>query len=312
VDGDRVRKTGRHLKVGTRTAGLSHDPDLQIIRVLARQADGSPPSTQFGTTYIRGRDDNFPNEPWSDFSFNTFNESSAGKDSTTWRYKQWPVNATASSQLAAGKYYFTAWSRDDNGNWSGAAPVEITVLKKGQDSADVISKTARLQTINSGTLSNSGFSSGELVQAARDAQRGIYLYGHQITNAIGQQGKPFIKNAQILVHRKNDSGAAMANVWLWWHDCPTTAEIPPVNGDLTRHQITLVGQIAKGESKWFKIPDTHIVNMENDNVKGFGLNNKNPDAATATAADYSVVKAQSENLRAGELYLVWTEKPGAS
>ena len=304
-DGKNVRKSGRYINVGVQSLGLNHDEDLQMIRVLTTQSNGKPPSTQFGSTYLPGRADNYPDEPWSDFSFNGHNNSPDGKASNVWRYKRWPRNATSSNQIAAGTYYFTAWARDDAGNWSAGNPAQIVVPKKKVDPTDLIVKEAKFQAVNAGTLRSDGFVSGALVQDNRPVGRGIWLYGHQITNAVGEQGAAEVRNAQILVHRRKDDGEATANVYLYWH---TYASVESLPAEPIRRDITKIGTIGKGESKWFAVPQAMITAIEDKNLKGFGLNQKATDSATATAADYSVVRNLNENLRTGEVNIVWVEK----
>lgn len=309
VDGKRL--TGRHINVGVRSNGMVHDTDLAIIRVLARQPDGSggfkAPSTQFGATYIRGPQDGWLDEPWSDFSYNGVNNSPLTKDSSVMKYKTFPRNADNDAQLAMGRYFFTAWAKDVNGNWSNPTASYIDVPKKGTPGSDVFVKETRFQANNAGTMSDSGFTAGELNQA-RGPKRGIWFYGNSITDTIGSQGTPTIQKAQILVHRKNDSGAATANVYLWWHNYAGQGNLP---GDhsYVRNQITKIGTINKGETKWFNLPDSYFPHLEADDIKGFGLHNQDPNAAGPADADFSVVRSVTDNIRTGEIHVTWTEKP---
>lgn len=307
LDGLRQLKSGRHIKVGIRTPGIAHDTDLQFIRVLTNQADDSPPSTQYGATKLNGAQDGYPDEPWSDFSYNGFNNSNLTKDSSVYHYKTYPRNAGEDAALEAKTYYFTAWSKDNAGNWSDATAAAIVVPKKVVDGTNIKVKEVTFQVSGTGTITADGFTAGRLIQAERpEISRGIYLYGHQFTDNIGQQGPAVIKGAQIQIHRRADAGEPMANVYLWWHDYHNSDAIP-VWADIDRNNVTLLGTIGKGDTKWFPLPDTHKTHLIAGDIKGFGLNQKDQSSAVGTAADFSVMKSMDDNLRTGQLHVVWTE-----
>jgi hypothetical protein len=294
---------GRHIKVGARSPGSSHDPNLKRIRVLTTY-NGKAPTTQFGGTYTRAADDNFPDEPWSDWSYNGFNSSPSGKDSSEYHYKTWPRSATPETTLAGGQtYYFTAWAEDVAGNWSVAQAALINVPKSGGDSNTVV-KEARFQVNTSGKLVSSGFASGDLIQSGGPASRGIWLYGTEIRNNIGSQGPATIRSAQIRISRRDDTGQPTANLYLYWHDYAGAGSLP---SSPTRHQATKIGQIAKGETKWFDLPSAFYSHLTGKDILGFGLDNKNPSFAAAQPSDYSEVQSVSDDIRTGEVHVVWSE-----
>lgn len=299
-------RTGRHIKVGVRTPGLAHDEDLKWIRVLTNQADDSPPSTQFGATHLNGRAEEYPNEPWSDFSFNGTWESRDGKDSSEFHYKKYPRNAGRDSQLESKTYYFTAWSLDDAGNWSVSTPASIFVPKKSVDAAEVRVKEVRFQAINAGSLdTDDEFTAGELRQEGSPLHRGVWTYGEQIKVVVGEQGPATIRSASIYIHRRNDTGPASANIWLFWH---TYGSVGTFAEPFERNNITKVGVLNKGESKWFPLPEAMRTAIEDNNLRGFGLNHKDPAASRATASDFSVVRGLDETIRSGEVHITWTER----
>ena len=298
---DKVDKDGRHIKVSVREPG-GQNSQLKRIRVLTTY-NGGMPTTQYGGTYISQPADAYPNEPWSDYHFNGFGQSSATKDTTVDRSKSYPRNSTSSTNLAAGTYYFAAWSEDLYGNWSTGVFSSINVPKKG--GSDVLVKEARFQATSTGSYTNAGFVSGDLVQQNSPRSQGLYLYGNQIHNQIGSQGTPTIKSAQIFLDRRNDSGSGNANVYLFWHAYASASDI---GSSLTRNEITDLGQIAKGETKWFDIPSTYYDNLVSG-LYGFGLAFKDPAKASASASDYSVMKKIGDAPRSGEVHVVWTEKP---
>ena len=299
------QKSGRHLRVGAKSAGGAHDPKLKRIRVLSTY-NGASPTTQYGGTYTTGADETYPDEPWSDRQFNGFNGSDPTRDSSVMRYKQWPRNANASTNMAEGRYYFAAWAEDLNGNWSNGVFNSIVVPKKGVDGANTISKEARFQVTNTGSWSKGAFTSGVATQSGNPVSTGYFFYNGQLQNQIGKDGAPTIKSAQIFLHRKNDDGRANANVYLFWHNYGGPSAIPGTGPD--KHEVTLIGQIAKGESKWFDIPAAYWPNLNKD-IKGFGLNYKDPVKAAAADNDYSVMKSMADAVRTAEVHVVWTEKP---
>lgn len=303
-----TKKTGRHVKVGVRSPGVSHDEDLKLIRVLSTY-NGKAPTTQYGGTYTSKSDEDFPDEPWSDFSFNGHNDSGNNKDSSVYHYKEWPRNANTSSQLEGQTtMHFTAWSQDLNGNWSTATAASIFIPKKSADGSEVIVKEARFQANNGGSHEAGGlFTPGQLVQASGPSSIGMWFYGNQITDNVGKQGPANIRNAQIYVSRvDDDGGAASANIYLYWHDYGSTGAI---SGNINRRGTTKVGTLAKGEAKWFDLPATMIEKLESRELKGFGLHRQDPDKASAFANDFSKVKSLTDDLRSGEVHVVWTEKP---
>jgi hypothetical protein len=135
---------------------------------------------------------------------------------------------------------------------------------------------------------------------------GLWLYGNQITDSIGKSGTVTIKSAQIYIRRENDNGSANANVYLFWTAIGTVSGLPAPGGSLGKTEITKLGQLAKGQGNWFNLPAAFSNNL-NSNIKGMGLDWKDPIKADAFPADYSSMSALSTNLHSGELHLVWEE-----
>lgn len=292
----------RWIKVGIRTPGANHDEDLKRIRVLVSRE--APLGTQFGTGFVATNDDDYPKEAWSDWYYNDLGPGGSGRDdSSVETYKQYPPNASSSTDLPGGKtYYFAAWSEDRNGNWSVANQTQIRMPAKDPDSTrGIIKREARFQAGNAGVRnspSGSTFTNGQIEVRDSPAQNGFFYYGNQIGNAVGERGTPTILSAQIRLTRADDSGQAAANVHLFWHEQTTTATAIT---DTNRQEITLVGTINKGESKWFDIPSTYYSHF-NTQLKGFGL------AWGIQASDYLVSPDLGIDSRNGEVNVVWEEE----
>lgn len=306
VSGKTVTKYGRHLKIGTRSS-TGHDPDIKRIRILSTYANAAP-TTQFGGTYTSTPDKTYPNEPWSDWHFNGYGGSSLSKETNLWRYKTWPRSATTASQLAAGTHYFTAWTEDHEGNWSVGNGISFTVPKNVTDEVINIRKDARFQAQYAGTIAATGYSAGQLFQRSSPYGYGVWMYNDSIRVLVGQQGAADVRTAQIYVQRAVDDGAATSNVYLWWHDYANPGALP-APGSVVRRNITKLGTIGKGESKWFTLPATHVAAIEARSLRGFGLYYKDPAKATVMADDYTVIKSIDETVRTGEVRLIWVEKP---
>jgi hypothetical protein len=297
-----VRKTGRYIKVGVRTPGGTHDTDLKQIRVLTTYNNKSP-TTQFGGNRITMPDDDHPNEPWMSTGFNGYNGSQRDH-SEVFHYKRWPRNAGNHTNIKAGKEFFAAWAEDLNGNWSAGNFASIVVPKKGVDAANRVTKEARFQVNSTGSWSQERFTYGRPKQANSPRSRGLLFYGNQIRANIGARGRPVIKKAEILVQRRNDTGTSMANIYIFRHPYGAPSAI---GQELSHHDAIKIGQIKKGEQKWFQLPDSYIPLLEDDVIKGFGFWYKNPDHNQASAQDYSVLNSKDDNIRTGELHIVWQE-----
>jgi hypothetical protein len=297
---------GRYIKVGARASGAGHDSNLKRIRILTTY-NGKAPTTQFGGTYTSASDADWPDEPWSEWRYNGFGSGKSHSDSSVETYKQWTRNPNSETNLKEGRYYFSGWAEDFSGNWSAGNHTFIDMPKRSVDAANYIKKELRIRANGSGSWTGGQMVSGQLEQRySSPSSRGFYFYGHDITNNIGSQGTPTIKSAQIYLYRGEDNGKPSANVYLFRHDEPS------ISGLVTqpaRSEVTKIGTIAKGEGKWFDIPEAYWPNLEADDIKGFGLENKDPVKASGFPEDYSVIKSIGELPRSGEVNLVWTEKP---
>jgi hypothetical protein len=219
---------------------------------------------------------------------------------------------TAGFTIAGDKdYYFTGWSLDQNGNWSAPTQVKVHIPKDSVATDNIIVKEARFQPNSSGSWRSDGFHGGDLIQQQNPRSYGIWFHGNQFTDSIGHQGTPTIRNAQIRITREGadeDNGSASANLYLAWHGYANQAALPnpTAPGGLNFNEVTKLGQIAKGETKWFDLPNAFYGDL-NKNIKGMGLWWKDPVKASAFPNDYSRIVATSQALRCGEVHVVWEE-----
>ena len=298
--------TAQWLRVGIRLPGSANDPDLKMIRVLTEYPKGSgkAPTNPLGGDYNPNPDSTYPNEPWSDWRYNDYG---VHKDSSVYVYKQYPRDATDGVRLTEDKtYYFTGWSQDKHGNWSVGTPASIKIPKKGTAQTNTMVKETRIQPNNSGSWTKDGYLPGDLQQQGNPRSQGHFFYGQQITDSVGAQGPPTIRSAMIKLFREDDSGVADARVYLFWTAYANVGDLPAVGAQLVKNSSAFVGTLAKGQSGWFDLPASFHNNM-NNGIKGIGLDNKDPDRATAFAEDYSKMTASAVNLRCGEIHVVWEE-----
>jgi hypothetical protein len=307
VRGVKTLKT-RYIRVGVRLPGSANDPDARLTRVLTDYA-GKAPTTYMGGTYTSATDATYPTEPWSEWRYNSYGPH---KDTSVYIYKQWPRNATAGTIIQGDKtYHFGGWSLDRDGNWSAANQAAIHVPKNSIDVPNVVVKEASFQPDSSGSWRSTGFVSGPLVQQRSPKSLGMWFYGNQFTDSIGAQTtsgeKITIRSAQIYIRRENDNGQANANVYLFWTGYGTVGSLPPTGTAPTRYEITKLGTLAKGQAKWFALPAAFNNNL-NTQIKGMGLDWKDPVKADAFPEDYSSVASVAANLRCGEVHIVWEEE----
>lgn len=293
----------RYINVGVRDPDAFHDPNLALIRVLYGGSVGYPTS-QFGGAYIGTPDNDYPTEPWSDTRYNGY--AGGTHASTSVITRQYPPNKTAKVPGGA-RYYFTAWAMDLYGNWSEPTMASIFVPKATAGTDLTVVKHARFRPVGAGSV-RAGTYLGEPPQTRADGTDALFFYGGYNVVALGTTRPTVtITNAQVLLYRKNDDGSPQANVFLFWHnqDWPGWT-----GGDI--HDITYVGNIAKGEAKWFAIPAAMIPNIVNKTFKGLGVYYKNPAAAAATADQYMDLYSPNDetgSIVPGALDLVWTEDP---
>src|SRR4051812_12998035 len=269
----------RWIKVGVSLAGASNDPDARLTRVLTTY-NGKAPTNHESATYTSGPDNTYPNEPWSEWRYNEFG---GHNDTSVPIYKQWPRNPTTGTKIKGDDtYYFTGWALDNSGNWSVATSAQIHVPKDSVDVANVVTKEARFQANGGGSWRTAGYQSGDLIQQKSPRSQGLWFYGNQITDAMGTQGAITVKSAQIRIARRNDTGAANANVYLFWTAYHNVADLPAAAapGGITKNEITKLGQLAKGQAKWFDLPTAYFNNL-NSGIKGLGLDWKDPIKADA-------------------------------
>ena len=299
------RLLGRYVNLAVR-GGSVHNPDIRRIRVLTTY-NNAYPTSYLGGTYTSAPASNYPTEPWSEFYYNGYN-GAPHANTSTFAYKRWPRNAPDNFIPKPGTvYHFMAWAEDFGGNWSAPVGTAVTI-PSAVDAANRIYKQTRFQPTATGTATPTGFNEGSLLQSYDASNEtfttGMYFYGNDIPTTIGSQGTPHITLAQIGINRKNDNGAATANVYLFTHGYASPADVPSTGRVYSN--ITKLGTISKGEGKWFSIP-TAIWPAMNTTVKGFGLFYKNPVFASGFAEDYSEINSIAEYNRSGEVVVNWYE-----
>ena len=291
----------RYIKVGARLPGNSDDADLKRVRVLVSRTQ--MPTAFNGSGFVLDATNGWPDEPWSDWFFhgtNPVKKSTTRPDSSAFTYKNYPPNPTDSTNLPGGQwYYFAAFSEDMNGNWSAGVFTQVWMPKEGVKADNVISKEANFQANSAGSVGVDGasFVSGDLVMRDNPRSNGLWFHGNKITEAIGEKGTPTIKNAKIRVTRGDDVGETAANVRLFWHK--STDSGTRVH-DADQNDITKIGTIGKGETKWFDIPGSYFSHF-NTEIKGFGL------SYGIQSSDYLVASGLATDLRCGEVNVVWEE-----
>lgn len=296
------------LKVGARYP-LSVDlPRLARIRVLWGGSDSSTLSTQFGNNFINGRDSDWSQEPWSDWYYHADSEGKtafARTDTSVETFKQYPLNPGTTLDVLAGNrtYYVGAWSLDTFGQWSAGVTNSIFVPTAGSPPNTEVRKEARFLPFASGTSSQGVFTEGNLeTRPASGVKYGCWFYGNQITSNVGSGGPPTITNARIHMTRTTDDGfLPTSNVYAFWHTDNTTSGAFVPTSD--RHNITLIGTIAKGQTVDLTLPDSFKDNYNSD-IKGLGIAY---ETSTNAAGDYSIIKGLDQDSRSGELHLNWTE-----
>lgn len=300
--------TTRYFRVGTRLPGSSNDPDARLIRVLTTYA-GAAPNSYNGATFHSTPDKNYSREPWSEWRYNSYG---AHADTSVTNWKQYPVNAAAGTKIKGDSdYWFTAWSLDNEGNWSVPTPVKYHTEKDSVKTDNVVIKEARFQPNNSGSWTNTGFQTGNLIQNNNPLSVGLWLYGNQFTDSIGKQGTPTIRSASIRIVRTDDDplGAAAANLYLFWTANGTPGDLTVGQG-IGKTDIKKLGApLAKGQAAWYDLPASFYADL-NQNIKSIGLDYKDPVFAAVQPADRSTVQAVATDLRCGEVHVVWEEALG--
>lgn len=310
IPGGQVNHVYQYIKVGARFPTGSNEPSLRRIRVLYGGTSNAL-TNQFGDTFVSEPTNGYPNEAFSEWYFNVdpVNESgvafpnAARDDSSIETFKNYPVNATVTHDNLPGnnQYYFGAWCLDQYGQWSAGTFSNIFVPKPTSDLSTDVKKEAFFYPIASGSITGSTYTEGDLItRPAGPTQWGVWYFGNQITNSVGSGGAPTITTAKVRITRADDAGQATGNVYAFWHTHGPLGEIVPT-GD--RMNITLIGTIAKGQTKVFDLPSSFNAHY-NTEVKGLGLAY---NTGANNASDYITVIGSSSDYRSGELHLTWTE-----
>ena len=292
----------RYIRVGVRLPETSHQTDLRRIRVLV--SDTAYPTAWNGSGAITGSTDGGPNEAWSDWWYNNSDPVapvSNHPDSSVESAKNYPRNPTSTTNLPGNKYYyFTAWSEDVNNNWSVGVQHRIWMPKDGVAQSNVRAKEAYIQPSTFG----SNMPAGTYTEGQAKATGGVpgsdavFFYGSRFNENIGKEGTPTIANASIRLSRAaTDPGQPQANVKLGWHDMSSSAAM---TGRLVLSEVTNLGTLGKGETKWFPLPDTWFNNFSTQ-IKGVGIQ------TSGLASDDIVLNDVITDFRQGEVNVNWTE-----
>jgi hypothetical protein len=297
----------RYIQVGIRLPGVNNDPDLMKIRVLTNYG-GKPPTGVRGGTFTSTPDKSYPGEPWSEWRYNQYGGHG---DSSKFVFKQWPPNAADGTTMQGDKdYYFTAWSTEDEQLWSAGVAQQIHIPKDSVGTANVITREARIQPNSGGSWRSDGYHGGDLIQQKSPRSVGLWFYGNQFSDNIkSSPANTTIKTAQIFIQRDpTDSGAASANVYLFWNSYGSVSGLPNSGQKVDKNEIKRLGEVAKGHGKWFSLPDSYLNDLEQGNIRGMGLDWKDPNKADANTDDYSRIMSIADNVRCGEVHMVWEEK----
>ena len=292
---------GRYITIAVRQPEVSNDTNIAMIRVLVRTDKYA--GTQYDSGYVGTPDSTYPKEPWSEFYYNNYKIGTAAHDDTSVFYsKQYPPNPTASTDLPAGKrYYFSAFTMDVAGNWSAGTNLSIAMPSSGGDS-NVYYRHARFQPYAGGSFDSTTYYPDEMiVRTLPTVRNSAYFYGSQLGDSIATGSN--VTQAHVQVYRKNDTGAANANVYIYRHD----DNDPPWSGTVT--DVTKLGTIAKGQSKWFALPDDYLPYIENHTLRGIGFYRKDPAKAEALPEDYMELYGPGDDtgtINPGELSIIWT------
>lgn len=293
---------GRYIRVGVRGTGSTHDPEMAMIRTLQGGSTGYP-ANQFSSGYIGGADKSYPSEPWSEVRYNGY--LGGTHNTTSIINKSYPLNPSSTYDLPGGKrYYFQSWAMDLHGNWSAGTAASIFMPKTG-DTAQVV-KHGRFSPTGDGNLRAGVVYEEPLV--VNNGQDVFFCYGGAMAQSM-RQNQPVVNitQAQILLYRKNDSGVPLANVYLFWHNEDNFT----FSGGAI-HGITYVGQLAKGQAKWFAVPAGIVTQLAAETARGLGCYYKDPNKPQANPEDYMELYSIDDETGAtvnGQLDLVWTESP---
>lgn len=309
-------KGGQYLLVGTRAPGISNNPDVAMIRILVgtRGSTGGYPSSPTDAQYIKDPDTtNYTKEPWSDWYYNGYKPAYSHPDTSVLSVKHFQRSNWATADLAPDIYRFSAWSMDFYGNWSAATNLFLTVPKTGDPKQ--INKRAYFEATQSGTYnitSAGSWTPGDLVQSGGPGLRstaGVFYYSTVLADSIGKNGPATVRDAQIRLNRTNDNGATNANIYL-----AMANETVPGSSTGRDTSIYKLGTLAKGQAKWFAIPEALWSYLGTTKPGSMILWYQDPNKAQANSDDYSVIQGvnPSEGTRLqGQLSITWSENYGS-
>lgn len=285
----------RYILVSVRLPDTGNDPTLKRIRVLV--SNSAMPTSPTGAGGVSTSDANFPNEAWSNFWFNHSDPSTDHGDSSLFTHKEYPPNPTKATNLPGGRYYyFAAWAQDLEDNWSRGVYMQIWMPKEGSQAAKVIKKEMYADPTNSGSLDITGaYTEGILKINNSPRSNGMVYYGGQFVDSVGRNGPPTITAAAIRVSRRNDAGQPQANVRVGWTD--NTGGAYDIS---TLNNVTVLGTIQKGETKWFDLPTSWNSHYHTD-IRGIGVK------FGTSATDDLELKDLGADMHCGWVHLNWTE-----
>src|SRR5262245_8609064 len=295
----------RWITVGVRMPGTANNDQIKCIRVLTPYHGGAPPRPGGGQMNYTP-DHDWANEPWSEWRYNKWGDH---KDTSVFSYKQWEVNPGPNYKIAGdADFFFGAWAIDwaDNPSLT-ATQMKMHTPKPSVEASNIIHREASFTPNQSGSWKGGGFQAGDLNQINNPRSVGLWLYGNQISDSITQPNKTTIKQASLCVIRRGatvDNGRPSANVYLFWTTHGTPSSLSGLSS-LGKQESTKIGTLDKGEKDWFPLPDSFLNDLKAGNIKSLGLDYKSPDKADAFPADQSQVVATADNLKCGELHVIW-------
>lgn len=297
-------RLGRYVNVSAAPAVV--DDTLKRIVVLVN-TNYQPSSPYDAASYISVAGAEAPGESWSELGYNGYLTS---RPLTSVVTKRFTANQADSTVLPGGTYYFSAWAQDWAGNWSDGTydsislPTAFDVTQRSSHSY-----TARATLGGTYRVPTNNFVSGDMEYDISPMRHGVWFYGSQIQAAIA--GAPInyeITSMQIHISRKSNDAASGNSGPLWLAPHPFLSGSHLQSTGAFIYSATNVGSIAKGEAKWFNVPQSWWAGFANGTYKGVAAVSRNPGM---TSYVRGTLKNLSDAPRMGEIQLSWTSEASA-
>ena len=285
---------------------------LRLIRVLTTY-DGKAPTTQFGGTYTRHSGLHLPERAVERVALQRVRRAQ--------RHLGLHLQAVAAQRGCRHHH-----PPDDDLLLHRLEPGQLGELERGHPGLDqrspkasvempnIVTKEARFQPNTSGgSWRTAGFQSGDLIQQNSPAlARAVVLRQPDQRLRSGSHGLEHqVKSAQIYMKREDDEAtpAANANVYLFWTGYGTASRTcrTPVGLDQPRTRSPSSGPCAKGEGKWFDLPDRVLQQPEQRRSRAWGWTARTRSRPLRSPTTTPGSAAVGQNLRCGELHITWEE-----